>query len=242
MQLGWIIRKFVSEENCGALRYFLSPPSRHAWGGPMNGQGLRCRMVAELVINSGTVAIVETGTYRGTTTEWLSAFQLPIYTCEANAENFGYAHARLKTLKNVQPIHLDSREALRTLMKGTLSQRLNETILFYLDAHWENDLPLADEVDIIFSHSDTAIVMIDDFQVEGDEGYLYDDYGNGKELSLTYLDSHIRKHELSLYYPTKPSREETGARRGCVVLAKADKMASRFDKISLLRRQSDPRS
>ena len=55
----------------------------------MNGQAWRCRLVAELILKLDPVALVETGTYLGTTTEWLSAFQLPVFTCEASAENFG---------------------------------------------------------------------------------------------------------------------------------------------------------
>lgn len=59
--------------------------------------------------------------------------------------------------------------------------------------------------------------MIDDFQVPGDEGYSYDDYGPGKRLCLDYLQP-LSQFKLTAFFPTLPSREETGGKRGCVVL------------------------
>jgi len=71
----------------GAMKFRENPALGRAWGGPMNGQRWRCLMFAELVHKIEPKAIVETGTYLGTTTEWLAAFQLPVFTCEADPEN-----------------------------------------------------------------------------------------------------------------------------------------------------------
>ena len=56
-----------------------------------------------------------------------------------------------------------------------------QTLFIYLDAHWEEDLPLAEELAVIARATTRCIVMIDDFQVPGD-GYAYDNYGPGKAL------------------------------------------------------------
>jgi hypothetical protein len=203
----------------------------------MNGQGWRCRLVAELILKTEPVALVETGTYRGTTTEWLSAFQLPVYTCEASAENFGFSRARLAAVSNVHILHMDSRNALREILAGPLASMREQPILFYLDAHWSADLPLADEIDIIFASAPHAIVLIDDFEVPGDPGYRYDDYGRGNTLSPAYLAPSVKRHGLATLYPTTPFERETGAKRGCVVLVTEDELEQRLAGVRLLRRR-----
>ena len=94
----------------------------------------------------------------------------------------------------------------------------SESVFAYLDAHWEEDLPLAQELEIIASNWSHAVVMIDDFRVPGDEGYGYDDYGPGKALTADYLPFGALT-DWSILYPLAASEEETGARRGCCVLA-----------------------
>ena len=182
----------------------------------MNGQRWRCLMFAELVHKTAPKAIVETGTYLGTTTEWLAAFQLPVFTCEAHPENYGFSTARLQATPNVRVLKADSRAFLTQLLRGRFGDGPN---LFYLDAHWNADLPLADELEIIFGRSLDSVVVIDDFEVPGDPGYAFDDYGAGKALTSEYISGMIERFKLRAYYPTKPSTCETGAKRGCVVLA-----------------------
>src|SRR5206468_11787016 len=103
----------------------------------------------------------------------------------------------------------------------------------YLDAHWNADLPLAEEIDIIFSRCPSAVVMIDDFQVPSDAGYGYDNYGPGKALVSGYIRPAISAHQLQAFYPSTPSAADYPStplaaaglaaagrlRRGCVVLA-----------------------
>ena len=59
-------------------------------------------------------------------------------------------------------------------------------LFFYLDAHWNEDLPLAEELDTIFCRSSNPVVMIEDFQVPDDPDYGYDDYGPRKSLNPEY--------------------------------------------------------
>lgn len=202
----------------------------------MNGQGGRCRLVAELILKGNPVSIVETGTYMGTTTEWLSGFQLPVLSCEVSRRNFGFSQRRLFETKNVSLILGDSRSALREILAGPLLTSHNDTILFYLDAHWGDDLPLAEELDIIFSLCPKAIVMVDDFQVPDDQGYGYDDYGPGKALTVEYVRGAMERHELEICYPSIRSEDETGARRGCSVFAKKPFAKVLLGQVTLMRR------
>jgi hypothetical protein len=107
----------------------------------------------------------------------------------------------------------DSRQFLRDLAERPESR--HETAFFYLDAHGNSDLPLRDELLIVTRTWRNAVVMIDDFQVPGDPGYQFDDYGPGKALTLSYLPE---MPGWRIYFPAARSTEEWGS-RGCVVLA-----------------------
>jgi hypothetical protein len=104
---------------------------------------------------------------------------------------------------------------------------------FYLDAHWQEDLPLKQETDVIFSSWRNFVIMIDDFRVPADPGYGYDNYGLGKSLELRDFPFH-EDPRVKVYFPAVPSAEESGRKRGCIVLASAS-AASRFGSISFLR-------
>jgi hypothetical protein len=138
-----------------------------------------------------------------------------VFTCEAHRENYGFSRARLQATPNVRLLLADSRAFLTQLLRGPLGDGPN---LFYLDAHWNADLPLAEELEIIFGRSLDSVVVIDDFEVPGDPGYCFDDYGPGKALTAAYISPIAERFGLRSYYPTTPSAAETGAVRGCIVL------------------------
>ncbi len=214
-----ILRKLIGSKKFGALKYRRNPRLGRAWGGPMNAQAARCKLVSDLICGCNFEAILETGTYLGTTTEWLSSFGLPIYSCEASEENFGFSTERLSGISNVHLYNQDSRTALRAILSGPLAHKADRPLLAYLDAHWHKDLPLADELDIIFSSHSESLVLVDDFRVPDDPGYSFDDYGPGLCLNSEYIASVAAKHELVCLYPSTSAEDETGARRGCVVIA-----------------------
>ncbi|MEO7673976.1 MAG: hypothetical protein ABIU09_07850, partial [Pyrinomonadaceae bacterium] len=87
----------------------------------------------------------------------------------------------------------------------------------YLDAHWNADLPLFDEIALIGDNWSDSVVMIDDFEVPGDPGYSFDDYGGDAKLSLEYIQP-LLKDKWSVFFPRAESKDETGFKRGCVVL------------------------
>ncbi|NBT69780.1 MAG: hypothetical protein EBT78_18695, partial [Betaproteobacteria bacterium] len=207
----------------GYLGYYALPSHRDKWGGPFNGQEGRCRIFAELINKAGITAIVETGSYKGVSTDYMHRqTDLPIYSVENHARYYGYTHARLGGRRNVHLYFEDCRSFLRHISPELLGT--GNTVLFYLDAHWHTDLPLADELQIVFSQMGSALVMIDDFAVPGDIGYGYDDYGPNKQLTVEYIASSVRQFDLQAFFPALTSQEETGSKRGCVVLAKTPSM------------------
>jgi hypothetical protein len=202
-----------------AARIDLMRPSFYAsWGGPLNGQERRREIVREIAQKVPFDAVYETGTYRGTSTEFFVAvFGVPVKTVEKSRRNFVFSNRRLQPLGNLVQIERgDSRDFLRRfLAEPDPAQR---RIFVYLDAHWNADLPLAEEVRIVVSSRRHAVIMVDDFKVPYDSDYGYDDYGEAKALTEEYLpaDDLIGWH---LFYPQVSAQLETGLRRGCCVLA-----------------------
>ena len=129
----------------------------------------------------------------------------------------------------------ESRVELKKLFEGPLDSLRNSPLFFYLDAHWNADLPLAEEIDIIFCRSPNAVVMIDDFEVPNDPGFAYDDYGPGKALNAEYVAPLVEAYDLAIFYPSALSHEETGLKRGCAILCKASVLGGKLQAIELLR-------
>ena len=224
----------------GTMDYYCNPKLGVAWGGPFNGQPARQALFSAIVADIRPKAIIETGTYFGTTTEFMALTGLPVFTIEADPRRFGFARARLWKRRNVTLLLGDSRAALLRLVGSSLRQFLADILFFYLDAHWNDDLPLGEELEIIFSRCPAAVVMIDDFQVPFDAGYGYDDYGAGKALVRGYIAPTMSAHGLQEFYPSTSSVEESGERRGCVVLAKGATLVSILSSLTLLRSYNIP--
>ena len=224
-----------AEPLMGWIDFYRFPERRNSWGGALNGQEGRKRIVAQIVAEAPISAIVETGTYRGTTTALFAETSLPVFSIEGHPRNFGFARARLARYANVHLYLGDSREQLRKLILRKLSVFKSDVILFYLDAHWDADLPLSEELLIIFENFSNAIVMVDDFQVPDDAGYHYDDYGSGKALTFAYIEPVVMRFDIIAFYPALGSVAETGMKRGSVVLSKRGRADVFLQKVQSLR-------
>jgi predicted O-methyltransferase YrrM len=214
------VRGVLGETLTGILDYLAAPGARRTWEGPFNDQAFRQKIFEELITGIGFSAIVETGTFHGATTRYLSAAsRMPVYSAELHQRFFAYARTRFLFRRAIHLVRSDARSFLHSIL-GARDFAAGR-IFFYLDAHWENDVPLREEIRIIFDGCPGAVVMVDDFKVPGDPGYAYDDYGDGMALTLEYLKPQIDSGGLAVFFPSAHSSMETGAKRGCVVLARA---------------------
>lgn len=183
---------------------------------PLNGQKRRQEAVREILNLVQCRLIIETGTFRGASTRYFGDLgRCRVISIEANPRYHWFARYRVGFHPRVQLICGDSRRTLETLAAD--DSLTNQPTLFYLDAHWGEDLPLSGELALIRGSWKSWVAVIDDFRVPGDPGYGYDDYGPGKTLELGYLES-LAIADLRVFWPRYTSAEETGLRRGCVVV------------------------
>ncbi len=202
-----------------------------------NGQKNRKLIFKDLLNAFKFDAIIETGTWVGNTTGFMAkTSNLPVYTCELKKQFNSLAKLRLKDIPNITFALSDSRVFLRSLAAvNTLKIRMP---FIYLDAHWyEEELPLQEELEIIYNGWKDFVIMIDDFYVHGDDGYGYDSYGK-KTLSLEVFSEVMLKYELIPFFPALSSIEETGFKRGCVVLARKGKFSEILGSLKSLCKKS----
>lgn len=225
-----VVLRAVGPEKFGRLEYRIKPGRRASWGGPMNGQAGRLRICREIMTTLSPTAIVETGTFRGTTTEFFAQFAVPVYSVEAEPRFHHFAACRFRESNRVHLALGDSRSFLSRLAADPTVPKNN--VFFYLDAHWNADLPLAQEITTIFANWQQAVIMVDDFEVPGDS-YAYDDYGPGAALNAEYLDR-LNRTDMHRFYPSLRAAGETGAKRGCVVLCNDAQVQERLAALSSL--------
>jgi predicted O-methyltransferase YrrM len=201
--------------------------------GPFNGQHMRQAIFRQLIELAQPRTIFETGTFRGTTTEFIArATRAHVFTCELDVNYFDFSRRRLAELANVTVVHTDSRSFLKRYVP--LFARADAVSLFYLDAHWdEADLPLLEELRIVFEYAPRAVIMIDDFEVWDDPGYAFDDYGPTRRLGLGYL-APLAPFGPRYFFPMS-ANQETGLRRGSVALTTDPELAARLARIPELR-------
>lgn len=233
MPMKALLKKLIGDERLGVLDYYRHPQHRNYWGGPFNGQEFRRQIFLELIQHVSFSAIVETGTYLGTTSEYLhESSRLPVYTVEQNDRYFGFAKTRFRSNGGIAVAHEDSRTFLQRIVADPKYRQ--QQLFFYLDAHWGKDLPLKEELAIIFEALPGSVAMVDDFKVPGDDGYGYDSYGEDRVLDLEYLASIRSQLNLAVFFPSRKSGDETGMKRGCVVLARDPDAGAKLRKMTTI--------
>lgn len=131
----------------------------------------------------GIKCVVETGTFVGSTTTFFSLLFDEVYTIEIDSKIFNQSKQNLSAFPNVHCINGNSSNVFESL----LPQIRDKFTLFYLDAHWESNWPLLDELkEISKTHRDNCIIVIDDVKVPQRSDIPFDAYDN-HECSLNYV-------------------------------------------------------
>lgn len=165
----------------------------------------------QLVKDYGIQTIIETGTWRGYTARRMAEFVGEVHTIEKNPELFRMAMETLAGLENVSPYLSDSRENLSTI----INYGANHPILYYIDAHWGDDWPLFEELEIIAANDPRCVIVIHDIQVPGKD-FKYDTY-NGQALTFELVKPYLDK--LQFPWRHEFNAEAEGHRVGaCFIL------------------------
>jgi hypothetical protein len=197
-----------------------------------NGQWHRKAIFKDIISSANFDAIIETGTWLGNTTGFMRLTSgKPVFSCELNPRFHALAKMRLANLDQIHLELKDSRQFLQGLQKSLPASQM---LFIYLDAHWYDDLPLVEEMDLIGSGWGNYVIMVDDFCVPGDNGYAFDNYGHGKALELSMLENAVKKYNLAVFFPAARSSEETGGKCGCVVLAPHGPLSQKLTKLPSL--------
>jgi predicted O-methyltransferase YrrM len=200
-----------------------------------NRQRVRHRVFREINAKVAFENYVETGTYLGMTTHFLSVVAkergAQVHSCEISDDYYGIASRTVGDLRNVHLSLGNSVDFLRDL-SGKISDAVN---FVYLDAHWYDYLPLKDELSVLKEWSNT-IVMIDDFKVPGDENFGWDKYDDDREICLRYIDGNFGENPV--YFPNYPAREEGDEyARGYCVIPMSRRFGGMLDTVALLKKR-----
>jgi hypothetical protein len=196
----------------------------------LNGQHYRRKIISEILNSSNFDYIVETGTEYGFSTAYFSTFNKKIFSIEKSKPLFYLAKKKLKNFKNINLILNDSKNIESILDEHKIYKE--NKVFFYLDAHSENDYPLLNELKFITSFYNNNLILIDDFQVPGDDGYGYDSF-NGKKLNLNLISNSLVGKNY-IYFPKISSKIETGRLRGYVLITNNNDIKKKLDSINEL--------
>ena len=195
-----------------------SPELQECWGGPFNGQVGRIAIMSDLLRLLAPSTVIETGTFRGISTAWFANnFNGPIFTCELEKLYTIQAQKRVAKFSNVHIDNSNSRIFLYHRFRGYFRQRYRADLP--RRALGARSSATGRTGDHLRSAPQTQLsTVIDDFQVPFDHGYGWDDYGPGSALTVQILKGIIPDDAL-IFFPSLASEEDTGARRGCCVVA-----------------------
>jgi hypothetical protein len=157
---------------------------------------------------------VETGTFEGGTTAFLSENFNTVYSIESNYDFINKAAAYLKN-KNLNPtlIHGKSENILPAILN-----KLTGNTIFYLDAHWYEHCPLLNELNLIKEYNLKPIIAIHDFYVPGASTLGYDTWNN-QILNIDWIKDSLNKiydNNYSYFYNNDLYSE--GAKRGIIYI------------------------
>jgi hypothetical protein len=198
----------------------------------MNGSIKRQELIRELHEKIGFDLIIETGTFCGATTEFFTDLKPPteVRSVELSEILYEFSKWRLRGRNNCHLYKGNSDEVLRSFDPADHARRC----LFYLDAHWSTYLPLRAELKACAQWGN-AVVMIDDFQVEDDPGFGFDDYGdNIGRLTLNYIADLI--DDCDVFFPGFSSAVDKSRKtRGFVMLSRNSEISSKMRDCPFLR-------
>jgi len=171
---------------------------------------------------------VETGTFQGETTSWLSENFDQVFTIELNPEYLEIAKQNCLNQNNIKFNLGDS----STIIRDIVEEIKDKQAIFFLDAHWGDYCPTPLELKELVNMVVKPIIAIHDFFVPekshpegmhnlGHSGWGWDYYPNFK-YNWDSIESYINDIYGSDGYIYYYNEEVDGARRGCIYITPKD--------------------
>src|SRR5215216_2479540 len=149
-------------------------------------------------------AFIETGSNVGTTLAYVARTfpGLDCYSCEPDPEAYRRALENTHNLANAHLFNELSQDFINILKKD-YKDLFTKQVLFWLDAHsYGFQWPLKEEISFITNNFPAAYILIDDFQVPGQEVFGYDHYLD-QVCSYEGIKDAIKPGlNFNLYYPS----------------------------------------
>lgn len=171
------------------------------------------RSILRMLRAHGIKIVIESGTFLGDTTWFLSRYDYKVTTIEVHPQLAEFARVRFTKSENVRVIEGDS----GTLMPVLVAE-LREPALFYLDGHYsgagtgkgDRETPIVSEVKAILTYApQNSLVVIDDARCFGKQP----DYPPIKEF-LEYIRT-MGVHDATVEHDTiRFSITNSGGRSG----------------------------
>ena len=184
-------------------------------------------VMLELVEALPFTSFVETGTYRGYSTELIASRhpKLPVFTSEVYEPSYHLARRALRKYPNITADLGSSDKWIEALLRD---KKPGDFPLFFLDAHWQQYWPLRAELAHIADSGLRSVIVIDDFEVPGQSQFEFDIDGGGEQIAglkcnLDYIAPSLRPANTYHAIFPKYTRQDafaggTGLMRGHILL------------------------
>ena len=184
---------------------------------PFNGDTFVCKEFLKLKEKFNLNVAVETGSCLYSTSKWLGENFPNVYTIELSEEYSKHGIHKVAGMLNVHTYLGDSVQNLQRLT-DVLTQ--DDRAIFFLDAHWGENCPLLQELDVLTKIKTNLppLIAIHDF-FTGDEKLGWDEY-NGQRFDYQWIEPKVKALEsafncsYSHYYNT----EAENGMRGVIYL------------------------
>lgn len=190
--------------------------------GPFNEDTFMETAFLELKKRHKINLVIETGTYHGTTTQWLAENFYFVETVEVVPHNFVIAAKILSAYKNVIMNLGDSVTELKHILEGVKLKLKGKPPLLFLDAHWYAN-PLLGELEVIAACGIKPVLVIHDFYNPFHPDFGYDVYPEQNiKYEFDYVAGALEKIYGKSGYNHWYNQEATGAKRGCLFVTPKD--------------------
>jgi len=174
---------------------------------PFSGDIYLLWEINSLIKKFGIKTIIETGTWKGRTAQLMSTMADTVYTIEIDEEVYNTTNF-LDDIPNVHRLLGDSPKVMDEILA-----KVTHPTLFFLDAHWEDNWPLLEELNIISKHKlNDSVIVIHDIYNPTKPDFHYDSY-KGVRLDWDYIRPLITKiySNYYYYYNNETSGDKCGA-------------------------------